>query len=577
MIRSLFALFLTLLGVSAQETMIRETFDPKTDTHVEVTALFTKPAPAGYFPVRVKIANNLKNDRSIRLSFDSRAGYYGSGLTTSSSFSFTAPAGKTVTTDIVVPTAPVGGSGDACTITVNMSGSLGGASNTLSSGFGNNQPVVLLSEALFTPNASTLDSQASSHFSGSSYRSSSDFSGKFDPKQTPDDWRAYSGYDSILMTDGDWANVPPGARNAILSWVRLGGQLVIYTSTGATTATLGLPQDASFGEIAIESINSSNALDAPSTIDLVTKRRTEPRQTSLRSDFDGGWPLQSLFGSRAFHYALFIFVLIIFGVLVGPVNLFVFAKSGQRHRLFITTPLISLGASIVLIGMIILQDGFGGSGKRLVLMEVRPDAGQNAAFIHQEQVCRTGVLTGSRFTVDVPCLINPVPIADSRWARLTNSYDSGGSFNLQPEAGKLSASGDWFQSRSEHGHALTAVLSTRGRIEATADPEILISTFEFPIETLFYQDDAAKWHRADKIERGKRFTITPVEASMVDPLIKKQAGQFTKRLRVQMMKVAERRGHFIAITKAAPAIETLPGIDWDETQTVITGPIAKSN
>ena len=53
-------------------------------------------------------------------------------------------------------------------------------------------------------------------------------------------------------------------------------------------------------------------------------------------------------------------------------------------------------------------------------MEVRPDGGVNAAYLHQEQFSRTGVLTGSDFTVDPPALFQPVPIASSRWARFTD-------------------------------------------------------------------------------------------------------------------------------------------------------------
>ncbi len=48
---------------------------------------------------------------------------------------------------------------------------------------------------------------------------------------------------------------------------------------------------------------------------------------------------------------------------------------------------------MILIALIIFQDGFGGNGMRRVLMEVRPDAGQNAAFLHQEQFTRTGILS----------------------------------------------------------------------------------------------------------------------------------------------------------------------------------------
>ena len=43
-------LFLTFaLRICAQETLIREVYDPATDTHVEVLALFTKPSPGGFF------------------------------------------------------------------------------------------------------------------------------------------------------------------------------------------------------------------------------------------------------------------------------------------------------------------------------------------------------------------------------------------------------------------------------------------------------------------------------------------------------------------------------------------------
>ena len=210
-----------VLQASAQETMIRQVFDPVTDTHVEVVALFSKPSPGGYFPVRVKIANNLKTDSNIRLDFESKADY-GDDLMTRSSFDFSASGGKTVTRDIYVPLSPQGDSSGSSSIAVILGGSMGQANNTISSDIASQQPVVLLSEALFTPNASVLDSALNSMFSVSG-SGSTEFAAKCDPKQLPDDWLAFSGYDSVILTDNDWTNIPPGGRNAILSWLRLGG------------------------------------------------------------------------------------------------------------------------------------------------------------------------------------------------------------------------------------------------------------------------------------------------------------------------------------------------------------------
>jgi hypothetical protein len=560
-----------VLQVSAQETMIRQVFDPLTDTHIEVLALFSKPSPGGYLPVRVKIANNLKNDSNVWIEFKSKADY-DNDLQTTSSFNFTASGGKTVTRDILVPLSPPGQSYGGTNVESTLGGSMGRASNTIRSTLDHNQPAVLLSEALFTPNASSLDSVTSAK-GGSSSGGSSEFAAKFDPKQLPDDWLDFSGYDSVIMTDGDWTNIPPGGRNAILSWLRLGGQLVIYSTGSATVAELGIPAETSFGTVAIRPVSSGLKLDAPAVVKLVTGNATKPQQVSQQSNFQSSWPLQILFGSQTFRYALFIAILILFGILVGPVNLFVFAKSGQRHKLFITTPIISLGASLILIALIIVQDGFGGNGMRRVLMEVRPDADANAAYLHQEQFCRTGVLTGSRFTIDTPSTFQPVAIAASRWARYTDGSGAKGSFNLQPTDGKLQASGDWFQSRSEHGHVLSTVVSTRGRIEKTDTPGTYLSTFEFPIDTLYYLDESKQWHRADGITAGKRFTLVPVEISMVDPALATEINAFAARNQQFLKTAKDRPGHFIAITTHAPGIDTHPGIRWKETRTVITGPV----
>ncbi len=570
------ALVAFALRLSAQDTMIREVFDTKTDTHVEVLALFTKPSPGGYFPVRVKIANNLQTDREVTLDFSSGQNY-GSELVSKSTFSFQAGAGKTVVRDIMVPLSPPNGYYGNNNVDVVMRGSLGRSSNSIYAEVGPDQPAVLLSESLFTPNASTLDAEVRAK-SGTTHRGTSDFAAKFDPKQLPDEWLAFSGYDSVIMTDGNWTDVPPGARNAILSWVRLGGQLVIYGTSSATRSALGLPEESGYGTIEMKSVPSSLMLNATETVNLVMGGNiTKPRQTSLRTDFSSSWPLQDAFGAQAFRYGWFILVLVIFGILVGPVNLFVLAKSGQRHKLFITTPLISLGASVVLIALIIIQDGFGGRGIRQVLMEVRPDGDLNAAYLHQEQFARTGVLTGSRFTLETPSVLQPVAIARNRWARFTDGSGASGNFNLQPEGGKIEATGDWFQSRSEHGHTLSSVISTRGRIEATGTAGTYQSTFDFPIEKLYFLDGSKQWHRAENVTTGKPFALVPLDTTMALPELALEAARFSRRNRDFLERAQERPGHFIAITEGAPGIDTNPGIRWEKTRTVITGPVLGKN
>ncbi len=569
--RPLLLLLATIATASAQRSLIREVADTVTDTHVEVTALFTKLPPSGYFPVRVKIANNLKRNQSVRLDFTSTLNY-SDELKSSSAFDFSAAAGKTITRDILVPICPTGGpDADNVRLTAQLTGSMGNAAESIDSTTGENQPAALLSEALFTPNASALDAAAASSFHSRYGRSGEDFAGKFSPGELPDDWRAFSGYDSVIMTDLDWTACPPGSRNAILAWVHLGGQLVIYSESEVNRAGLGLPEDAGAGSIAFPPMAGAAAIDPALAVSTVKRNRIPPIRTGIRSDYQSGWPLQGRFGQQQFRYGLFIAVLVLFGILVGPVNLFVFAKSGRRHRLFITTPIISLGASLLLIGLIVVQDGFGGYGMRRVLMQIQPS--DAAAYIHQEQISRTGVLLKSGMKINTPVKIEPVPIMQSRWARFT-SASAKGSYNLQPADGVTTATGDWFQSRSEQGQAITAVISTRGRIEKTPEAGALLSAFDFPIDTIYYRNDSGEWSVATGIAPGTKFRPTAIDEDSARKALLKQVRAFGDRNRKLMEGQLELPGHFVALASKAPAIETNAGIRWKSTQTVITGVVS---
>lgn len=577
MSRIAFLLIVFLLPASAQEVLFRQVADTKTDTYVEATALFSHPSLGGYHPVRVVIANRQKIPHSVFLDFNDTTSY-NSGISASSDFAFAVEPGKTVTYDILVPLSAQNGMGDYQTLNTSLRGTMGKTQHSDSAVFDSGNPAVLLSDSLHGPNASALDSELSSRGTTSSYSrsGSTTFSSRFSAKQLPDDWRAFSGFDSVMMTEEDWSVTPPGPRNAIVSWVRLGGQLVIFSQSSPTLPSLGLPEDPSFGEVVVKPVAADLRLDASDTVDIAFSRTSgaKTRMSAITNDFDSRWPAQQVLGEKSFNYATFIVILIAFGIVVGPVNLFVFAKSGRRHRLFVTTPLISLATSLILVALIILQDGFGGDGHRVVLMEVRPDENQNAAFIHQEQFSRTGVMTSPAFTIEASAFIAPVPIAQSRWSRFTDDYDTRGTYDIQPADGKLFASGGWFQSRSEQGQLITAVVPTRGRIEATDRPDTLVSTFDFPIETLLYRDAEGKWHRADKVTKGKRVTLSQVDPTMVQPVLNDLANRFTERNRSFFRKIDDRKDHFVAFTEKAPGIGTHPGIDWT-TATVITGPIAR--
>ena len=592
-------LLLLLLGVSqavgAPNTLVNRIYDPKTKTRVTVTALIDQLPTSGYAPVRVFINNGTKIPRTWTFRFTSTdSGWSHEGNEVRSSFSAPCEAGQNKAYEFLVPlvTAFQQGYTSSADLDVSVSATaLPPASGSMDTVYDEGWPSVFLSDTLFKRNGSDLASETNAHISGSSHGGSSSiqFGGQFDPKQMSDDWRAYCGYDACLLTDGDWRDLSPGARSAILQWNRMGGTLTVYASSPSIDAkSLGiddLPAGTkktirSWGQLVIRNIPSAQTLNGSATVKEVDKAwrsmSGRHRLHSLRNDFHPTWPLQVAFGSKTAHIVFFILVLIAFGILVGPVNLFVFAKSGQRHRLFITTPIISIGASLLLIVLIIFQDGFGGRGTRVLLMEVRPDNNENAAYLVQEQVARTGVLFSTGFTTSEPGYLTPVLIEESRWARVTESNDGGnGRYTIDLEENGLQVGGDWFQSRSEHGHYFETVRSTRGRIELVSnDPvPVVMSTFEFPLETLYYvTPDGTHWLGED-VQQGRNTKLKAAASTQFDSWVLSQRGRFAPMNQQRLDVTAKRKGHFVATSPDVAAVETLGTIGWKETQAVITGPV----
>ena len=584
MLRHLFliAAFLTL-PLLAQETLFREVpgkTHPKDNTEIQVEALFSMPPPTGYLPVRVTVVNQRKSDGEIKISAASSSGSSGDDSRVTSEFSFISEAESTSTHDLIVPLTTVlsyGGYGSGSNVNVTMSGSFGRNDGSLQSNYSDDASAVMMSEKLHTPNASLLDAELNK--GGRGYGSPT-FAGRFDPLRMPEDWRAYSGYDAFLMTDDDWNKIGAGAKNAILQWCRLGGELVIYRLySSATYTSLGIDtenESFGFGKVRLEHIQSTLSLNATEVVGKYLKRPSLPPQNqSIRGDYSGAWPLHASFGSQKFAYGIFIVVLIGFGILVGPVNLFVFAKSGMRHKLFVTTPIISIGTSALLILLILVKDGTGGRGERIALIEVRPDAGENNAYVLQEQVSRTGVLLGGAFSLDESAAITPVPISDSAWARLTPRNGGGGMrYTANFEDGKLAVTGDWFQSRSEQGQVIRSVIPTRGRIEikGAAGPPVLLSTFEFPIESIYYVDRSNGYWIGRDLKPGTNTTCTPITKSEYEAAVRDQSAQLGDRHRRMLDSASKRPDHYIAIASEAPAVETFDSIKWVKTHTILTGP-----
>ena len=583
---SLFLLLgLFVASASAQYELYDKVYNPKTGTSLTVTAMSETLPASGYMAVRVSARNGEKIPVSWSFNFTSRDHSWADCNELTSTFSLSCAAGRQKNVEFMVPLVTAIHADSPLFLQLAISGRppLTGGVVEMDNDYTQSWPCILMSETLDTPNSGPLDAAVSG---GSGRSSNGDFAGRFFPRSLTEDWRGYSGFDIMMLTSEDWKEISPGAKTAILKWNRLGGRIIIYRSNDSVGfASLGIEGEEivpdelarTWGTVELMPPSFfSPTLDPKFTVSLVKKGQLAPHAEVFGNELASSWPLQYTFGERSFNPVFFILILIAFGIIVGPINLFVFAKSGQRHKLFITTPIISLTASALLLVIIVFQDGFGGRGLRLALIEVQPE--ENTAYIEQQQIARTGVLLKTSFKGKENAIVSPVALDESRWTRITPSNVGGESrYRItNGEKNTLELSGDWFKSRSEYGHLVTSIQATRGRLELLSPngQPTLTSTFDFPLKKVYYVDDSGGvWQSSGEITSGRKAQLVTCPDKTFDKWQNEKRRDLNTNAKKRFNLVANRPGHFIAIAEEGPFIDTLATLKWQESTALITGPI----
>ena len=561
----------------------------------EVTHVFGAVPPGGYTAIRVTVTNKGKEEISVLVGTESNtpAGNGEHSLSGPPTV-ISCKAESATTREIIVPLM-TGFSSRRSYETNNLLVTLTASGRAFNASFRSNKtedlPFWGVSQNVGGASADALN-QAAQKKGGTSRsgHGGEKFAGSFLPAQLPVDWRAYTGLDGLALTPAEWTALQPGVRTAIRQWIMQGGVLDLY-HTGPVPAgileeiraeKIGNGQYAMgtgfvrlviwngmiLGENDLLQFQSSNAV----AIRAIAARDAMEKGSAAKP----GAGLPQALGIRSFAAWQVGVILLIFGILVGPVNLFYLAAPGRRHRLFVTTPVIALGASVVLIAVIFLQDGAGGKGQRAALIEIHPD--ENLSAIRQYQISRTGVLFGGGFVMEEPAVLTPLMLDPSRWTRLKpgNLRESEGQrFNVpEPQA----YAGDWFQSRSEQAQLVETLRPGRGRVELKpeSNPPMLTSSLTGSLDQVFYFDSAGQWWSGDAVlPTGGTLVLQKSTKVHFENWLKEQTGPFSFADR-QRIGNRNHTGRFYAVTHD-PRIGfagTLPSIDWQNDHAFVHGRLA---
>lgn len=560
--------FLPATTARGEEEIFSYEYPDYPDTHAKVLSVFGPTSRQGTLPYRVTIRNHSGKARlwTIRLS----EGNYARALSTRATHQFMVEDGTELVTDVALSFAPAFHSYDYRNLEITVSAT--GLPTQIRSTNGNlpaDFPLLAISRSLGQRSITRLDANARSLGSNVPY-----FAKLFTPEHLPRDWSSYTGLDGILLDQPAYEALPPAQSQALTAWIRLGGELHLFREEAQSAGGVGKTAITEESRLSLGRIHhwTWNGRELPDGI-LEEFTGKPALATALESDYDQNWALQQSFGTKSFNPLVVFLLLFLFAVLVAPVNLFYFAKAGRRHRLFVTTPLISVVTCVLIVLVILFMDGVGGRGFRVVIADLQP--GEGRIHLLQEQISRTGVMVNSGFETDRACELNLVDLPPSHFNPLSNSGGRASTFEVKGKRFE----GDFFRSRSEQGFAIRSAEPSRERIE-TKDVKngvpLLISNLSSEITSFRYRD-----------ERGGIWIMPPGSTASPGqpiPLVKSEAegepawitgivGLLGKSRGEQVKSLYGESDRFFAevANPGTFAIATHPSIQWEQTHVLLTG------
>lgn len=413
---------------------------------------------------------------------------------------------------------------------------------------------------------------------------------QLDPYAISGDWRTLRAFDSVVLTGDDWriAASRPESREALLRYAGQGGRLRILAKDGETPPALPGTGDRQHYGFGLISVFRSDAEQAVKDIEAAASGGFDsknPFNTGSLWDTGATAPvgdtryraLDKLLPAAAKAGIGIMIIVILFAIVVGPVNLFWLCRGTRRHRMLWLTPAIALGTSLLLSGYIVVADGTGGEGHRRRL-RLRP-AGANSEFLVQEQSSRTGLLLGTGFDIPTDALLWNQPAVTSP------GHSGRRSFSGMREESEIRdveghGAGDWFKSRFAQAQTLEMWDAARGGLTLAGKPEApeVVSSLDGTLDRVFVIDAAGRTWSAEHLAPGAKVALKPAGENDLKVWLGevKRTSGYTQVKRLEALD--GRRGQYFAECKnlRASAPETLESIRWENLPDIIVGDIAQS-
>ena len=345
-----------------------------------------------------------------------------------------------------------------------------------------------------------------------------------DPSRLPANWLGYTSLRAVFLGPQEWQQLSVDQRSALLTWTACGGDLFVVGGSlaavlppggQATGEPPGGVRGYFFGRLHVPALD--HVVSAGLTSVLAAAEKRQDANWALPANTAKDW---GVITARGFRLPIpgvdqvparaYLSLLLVFAVIVGPVNYWFLKRKGQQVLLVLTAPLISAVFILLLAGYVVAGEGIGVRG-RAMSFTMLDQSRQQAATRTTISLYAAGMAprAGARFPRDVA--VFPVG-RDGNGARE--------SFTLDLAEGQRFSTG-LLQARSPANLEQIGFRAARERLTFTrAGSGMTVSNgLGAAVVALLYNDGQHTYHLARTVAAGGNDTLTlgKVDATDIVP------------------------------------------------------------
>ena len=332
------------------------------------------------------------------------------------------------------------------------------------------------------------------------------------PERLPDNWLGFTSLRAVFVGPTEWDALTEPQKNALLTWTACGGDLFLVDKDAATavpglvpvTAAPGSPRAYFFGRIHQPASASIAAAGLPDVLAKAGALQDATWGLPANTRFEwakiaGRGFLLPIPGIEGVPARAVFFILIVFSVLIGPINYWLLWRARRQVLLVLTTPLISAIFILLLAGYVVAGEGVGVRGRAIsftMLDQARKQAATRASTsLYAAGMAPAGGLRFARDEAVYPLGPTGDGVRESTGMDLTESQ--------QFIAGVI-------QARSPTNLETISFRPARERLTFSRDAKGVTATngLGVPIRTLIYRSGDAVHHLARPLHSGQTGSLT---------------------------------------------------------------------